>query len=225
MTSWCYLFTEAHTNYSQGALVIPLHQISLDHPFLHVFQGNPFVLSFLEYPEVLVNHGDQEDQHYMSRGLGFLYKCIKITLKQLHNTLKILPFFFSVCVVHKLFYLIMAFKGVKRISTFSQCWVSVAWYDCWFRSCCNVNRHLTIHFDGPDPTSYHKLLLANIGLRCWSDKGHIFKLLLARHTYLPFSPFSPFLPGRPIWPFAPGSPGIPLSVQITPLKKQIVQLL
>lgn len=79
------LFTEADENYSQGALVIPLHQISLGHPFLHVFQGIPFVLSFLQYLEVLAHHGDQEDQHYMSRGLDFLDESVKITLKQLQN--------------------------------------------------------------------------------------------------------------------------------------------
>lgn len=79
------LFTEADENYSQGALVIPLHQISLGRPFLHVFQGIPFVLSFLQYLEVLAHHGDQEDQHYMSRGLDFLHESVKTTLKELQN--------------------------------------------------------------------------------------------------------------------------------------------
>lgn len=79
------LFIKAHENYSQGALVIPLHQISLGHPFLHVFQGIPFVLSFLQYLEVLAHHGDQEDQHYTSRGLDFLHESVTITLKQLQN--------------------------------------------------------------------------------------------------------------------------------------------
>lgn len=79
------LFSEAHENYSQGALVIPLHQTSLGRPFLHVFQGIPFVLSFPEYLEVLARHGDQEDQLYMSRGLDFLHERVKITLKQLQN--------------------------------------------------------------------------------------------------------------------------------------------
>lgn len=77
------MFTEAHENYSQGALVIPLHQTSLGHPSLHVFQGIPFVLSFLQHLEVLAHHGDQEDQLYMSRGLDFLHQSVKITLNEL----------------------------------------------------------------------------------------------------------------------------------------------
>lgn len=79
------LFTEAHENHSQEALVIPRHQISLGRPFLRVFQGIPFVLSFLEYLQVLAHHGHQEDQHHMSRGLDFLHQSVKITLKQLKN--------------------------------------------------------------------------------------------------------------------------------------------
>lgn len=77
------LLTEADEKYSQGALVIPRHQIGLGRPFLRVLQGIPFVLSFLGYLEVLAHHGDREDQHYMSRGLDFLHESVEITLKQL----------------------------------------------------------------------------------------------------------------------------------------------
>lgn len=76
------MFTEAHESYSQAALVIPRHRRSLGRPFPRVFQEIPFVLSFLEYLEVLEHHGDQEDQLYMSRSLDFLQESVKITLKQ-----------------------------------------------------------------------------------------------------------------------------------------------